>query len=419
MGWRSRLGKTLRRLGMKSEWKECTLGDITDLVIDHRGKTPKKLGGDWSKDSTHYRALSAKNIKTGQIVNPESIRFVEPKMYCRWMKDEVQRGDVFITSEAPFGQVLYWNSDEKIVLSQRLFGLRLSKRVCSQFVYYYMTSPAFQSELDARATGTTVFGLRQPELMKCKVNMPSCMEQRKIAAILSSLDDKIENNNAICRNLEEQADSLCDEWIGTENLDVEYKPLIDVADINSSTYSVREGWPCVNYLDTGSVTNGVVESFQRIDLSVASLPSRARRKAKRGDVLFSLVRPNQNHFGMLYEVPENLLVSTGFAVISSSDSRVSNALIFNLVTRINFVELMQGIGEQSVSTYPTIRPDDLGACMIPVSTSEKYVLMQRKLMSIYDEIGNIQCENKRLSDLRDALLPKLMRGEIDVDKVTV
>ena len=85
------------------EWKEYSLGDIVNLVIDYRGKTPLKLGGSWSQNG--YRALSAKNIKTGAIVNEDSIRFVDEELYRRWMKDEVQRGDIFVTSEAPFAQI--------------------------------------------------------------------------------------------------------------------------------------------------------------------------------------------------------------------------------------------------------------------------------------------------------------------------
>ena len=123
---------------MKSNWRAYPLGEITELVIDYRGKTPKKLGGDWSESG--YRALSAKNIKTGHIVQPDTIRFVSEEMYHKWMKDEIQRGDIIITSEAPFGQILYWDSEEKIVLSQRLFGVRVKEEHDSKFVYYYMTT---------------------------------------------------------------------------------------------------------------------------------------------------------------------------------------------------------------------------------------------------------------------------------------
>ena len=124
------------------------------------------------------------------------------------MKDEVKKGDIIITSEAPFGQVYYWNSDEKIVLSQRLFCLRVSNNVCPKYVYYYMTTSMFQAELNGRATGTTVIGLRQPELMKCRINLPPLRFQIQIASILSSLDDKIELNRRINDNLTRFASPL-------------------------------------------------------------------------------------------------------------------------------------------------------------------------------------------------------------------
>ena len=184
---------------MTSKWNQFALGEITELVIDYRGKTPKKLGGDWCDQG--YRALSAKNIKTGRIVQAETIRYIDKSLYRKWMKDEVQRGDILITSEAPFGQIFFWDSDEKIVLSQRLFCVRIKPEFDARFIYYYMATPEFQSELAGRATGTTVIGLRQPELMKCVIRCPEIQEQKAIAAILSSIDAKIIANEKINDNL--------------------------------------------------------------------------------------------------------------------------------------------------------------------------------------------------------------------------
>lgn len=199
MNWKKKSVRTWGRLGMKCNWKELTLGDVTELTIDYRGKTPKKLGGDWSQGG--YPVLSAKNIKTGQIVQQDTIRFLNEEMYHKWMKDEIQKGDIIVTSEAPFGQILYWNSDEKIVLGQRLFGVRIKEGYDSKFIYYYMTTTAFQAEMDSRATGTTVIGLRQPELMKCRLYCPNIDTQRRISKVLMGIDEKIVLNNKINNNL--------------------------------------------------------------------------------------------------------------------------------------------------------------------------------------------------------------------------
>lgn len=182
-----------------AEWNEYTVADVISTVIDYRGKTPKKLGGDWSDHG--YRALSAKNVKTGKIVNPDSIRYVSQELYSNWMKEEIEKEDILITSEAPFGQIYYWDSDEKIVLSQRLFAVRIRKEFYPKYIYFYMTSSAFQAELNSRATGTTVTGLRQPELLKCKILAPDYNEQKRIADILWSIEKKIDLNEEINNNL--------------------------------------------------------------------------------------------------------------------------------------------------------------------------------------------------------------------------
>lgn len=400
---------------MKSEWKELSLGEITELVIDYRGKTPKKLGGDWSESG--YRALSAKNIKTGHIVQPDTIRFVSEEMYHKWMKDEIQQGDIIITSEAPFGQILYWDSEEKIVLSQRLFGVRVKNEYDSRFVYYYMTTPDFQGEMDGRATGTTVVGLRQPELMKCVVHCPALETQKKIATILSSIDEKISMNERINENLLVQAQTIKKQWVATNEAGYEMLPLAEVATINPDTYSPKEAWEFVNYLDTSSITDGFVADIQHIVPSSEKLPSRARRKVAAGDVLFSTVRPNQNHFGIISDPLPNMLASTGFADIRSKNPLVCNELIYLCLTEGDFIEKMQQLAEQSTSTFPSIKPSDLGTCQIPCPKDGSSNVFNDTLKTLFSLIAANFRENNSLGAMRDALLPKLMSGELDVSDI--
>ena len=101
---------------------ESELGTLLDTIIDYRGKTPKKLKGEWA--SSGMPALSAKNIKKGKIVNQEAIRYVDKDLYSRWMKEEVKKGDILMTSEAPLGETFYVKNDDKLLLSQRLFAIR-------------------------------------------------------------------------------------------------------------------------------------------------------------------------------------------------------------------------------------------------------------------------------------------------------
>ena len=88
-----------------------------------------------------------------------------------------------------------------------------------------------------------------------------------------------------------------------------------IADINGSTYSPKEGWAFINYLDTGNITENHISEIQCLVAGVDKIPSRARRKVEPGDIVYSTVRPNQRHFGLVGDVPDNFLASTGFAVI--------------------------------------------------------------------------------------------------------
>ncbi len=81
----------------------------------------------------------------------------------------------------------------------------------------------------------------------------------------------------------------------------------DVCAINENSYSKNENWTFVNYLDTGNITANKIESIQRINTLKGKLPSRARRKVKTGSIIYSTVRPNQRHYGIIKSQPENFL----------------------------------------------------------------------------------------------------------------
>jgi type I restriction enzyme S subunit len=173
-----------------TKFKETTLENILSSVIDHRGLTPKKLGGDWSENGVP--AISAMNIKDGKIVKPETIRFVDELLFKKWMPEGIQLGDVILTSEAPLGEAYLVKSTDKYCLSQRLFALRPNENVLvGGYLFYFLTSPKGQTRLLERATGSTAKGIRQTELLKVVINYPEKEEQRKIAEVLSAVDEKI------------------------------------------------------------------------------------------------------------------------------------------------------------------------------------------------------------------------------------
>lgn len=132
-----------------------------------------------------------------------------------------------------------------------------------------------------------------------------------------------------------------------------------IVSTNQNTYSPKEDWQFVNYLDTGNITMNRVDEIQCINTLTDKLPSRARRKVKSNSIIYSTVRPNQLHYGIIKEHPENFLVSTGFAVIDVDFEKAVPDYIYYALTQQEVTEHLQAIAEQSVSAYPSIKPSDI------------------------------------------------------------
>ena len=194
-------------------------------------------------------------------------------------------------------------------------------------------------------------------------------------------------------------------------------PVSTVASLNPDTYSVKEKWPTVQYLDTSSITRGSLDSYQVIRPETEKLPSRARRKVIAGDIVYSTVRPNQEHYGILLSPEPNVLVSTGFAVIRSTNKNVCPELLYLFLTQPGLTQSLHQIAEQSVSTYPSIKVDDLGKLEIPVPSGDEATSLQEILKPLFETVDTSQRESRCLIELRNTLLPRLMSGEIDVSMV--
>lgn len=168
----------------------------------------------------------------------------------------------------------------------------------------------------------------------------------------------------------------------------------DVCKTNSSSYSNKDNWNFVNYLDTGNITCNVIDSVQYIDLTTEKLPSRARRKVKYNSIIYSTVRPNQRHYGIIKEQPDNFLVSTGFTVIDVDAQAINADYLFYALTQNDRVELLHAIAEQSVSAYPSIKASDIEDLEITIPDLET----QQKIVDVLSAIDNKIVNNTNINN---------------------
>lgn len=156
----------------------------------------------------------------------------------------------------------------------------------------------------------------------------------------------------------------------------------EIVKTNQSTYSPKENWQFVNYLDTGNITMNKIDEIQYINTAKDKLPSRAKRKVKTNSIIYSTVRPNQLHYGIIKEQPDNFLVSTGFTVIEVNYDKAVPDFIYYALTKQEVTEQLQAIAEQSVSAYPSLKPSDIENLefMLPdKKTQERIVAILRSI----------------------------------------
>jgi len=180
------------------------LEDCLDALIDYRGKTPEKT-------SSGIPLITAKIIKGGRIETPTE--FIAIDNYESWMRRGLpEAGDVVLTVEAPLGEVAQLGTD-KVALAQRVVTLRGKAGLLDNtYLLYLLQTEEMQDQLRARATGTTVLGIKQSELRKINVALPPIDAQIGAASILKSLDDRIALLRETNATLEAIAQALFKSW---------------------------------------------------------------------------------------------------------------------------------------------------------------------------------------------------------------
>lgn len=177
--------------------------------------------------------------------------------------------------------------------------------------------------------------------------------------------------------------------------------IAEIATTNDESISRDYNHLNIEYLDTGSITKNSIEGFQLFDLKEA--PSRAKRLVKNGDIIYSTVRPNQEHYGYINNPKANCVVSTGFCVIRTKDTCYSKFL-YHLLTQNKVRDYLHILGEQSASAYPSIKPIDIENLIIniPGEINEQKAIA-KVLTAFDDKIELLQAQNNTLETMTQTI----------------
>ncbi len=174
--------------------------------------------------------------------------------------------------------------------------------------------------------------------------------------------------------------------------------------INQNNYTKKDNYKKVCYLDTDNITNNRINAFLKIDLTKEKLPSRAKRKCSLNSIIYSSVRPNQRHFGIIKEIPKNFLVSTAFIVIDIIDlEKLDPNYLYYYITQDKITHYLQRIAECGTSSYPSITPLDFLNIKIKLYPLETQQKIARTLSILDQKIEN----NHKINELLHKILELL------------
>ncbi|WP_296560447.1 restriction endonuclease subunit S [uncultured Acetobacterium sp.] len=337
---------------------------------------------------------------------------LEEDKYC-------ENGDLLFAWSASFGPKI-WDG-EKVIYHYHIWKLEPSELVNKFFLYYWLLYS--REKMLSSMHGSVMGHLTKSSFENQQISLPQLLEQKNIAAILSSLDDKIELNRKINDNLEDQMQTI----FGS----VFYPELEAGNKVSLGDYLYikgRIGWKGLKkdeYLDDSGfrIINGESLTVKGIDWNKAGYISEERYAEspeimlQEGDILISK-DGTIGKIGYVNILDKPTAVASGiFVVRNLKPDEVSTVFIYCLFKSVYFNHFIASRTEGSV--IPHLYQKDFVTLEIPLLSEEQLRFFNESVTSLFELYFSNNTENIRLASLRDTLLPKLMSGELDVSEINL
>lgn len=394
------------------EWKECTIADIGTVV---GGATPS------TKDAANYENgtiawITPKDLSTFRgryIENGE--RNITESGFKSCSTQLLPPKTVLFSSRAPIGYVAI--AKNEVCTNQGFKSVIPYAETDPLFLYYLLKYN--KDAIEKMGSGTTFKEVSGNIMRNIAVKVPVKKEdQRRIAELLGSFDDKIEENEKINDNLYQQLDTIYRAsypYLPSDELPAGWNcvPLGTLCDSISIKHSFDK--EKLVFLNTGDIENG---HFLHSTYSlVQEMPGQAKKSIKTNDILYSEIRPINRHFAFVNFQADDYVVSTKLMVIRSRE--MDSRRLYHFLTTQDVINELQIEAESRSGTFPQIRFENIQRLPIIIAPPDIELQFTQVLKYYYNMIDSNIFENQYLATLRDSILPKLMSGEIDVSKLDI
>lgn len=395
------------RLGMKSEWKQVVLKD----VLTDKGYIRGPFGSALKRPDMLSTGVPVYEQQHA-IYNKRDFRFFVSKEKFEEMKRFMtQKDDLLISCSGTVGKVTIIRENDSVgIISQALLLLRVNRDVVlPQYLKYFFSSEKGYNAIISRSGGSVQVNISKRNVIEqIPILLPTVSTQQAIVDILQNIDEKIETNNAINENLEQQAQVLFDKMFG-KNSSIEWKQGV-LSDISIITMGQSPSGSSYNEDGDGMVFFQGRTDFGFRFPSQRLFTTEPKRIAEANDILMSVRAP----VGDLNIAAEKCCIGRGLGAIKSKDNHQSFVLytMFALKTQLNVFN-----GEGTV--FGSINRDSLNSMPIFIPSLEEMDKFESIVAPMDKMIRNNYEENCRLQALRDSLLPKLMSGEMDISEAII
>lgn len=401
-----------------SEWKEYRLGDLIDEIA--MGPFGSNIKVECFVDSG-VPVLNGSNLQ-GFRLNESTYNYVTPQKADSLGRANALRGDVVITHRGTLGQIVFIPDDskyERYVISQSQFRVKFKKDIDSQFIVYFFHSRNGQHLLLTNASQVGVPAIARPStsFKELKAILPPLSVQKKIAAILSSLDEKIETNRKINARLEELAQALFKSWF------IDFEPFGGKMPEDWTT-SAAENFFTIDIGKTPPRKETQWFSCRNNDVAWISISDMGKSGMFISTSSEMITEDAKTKFNIV-TVPKNTILlsfklTIGRVSIANTELTTNEAIacfrLNNFIEREFLYLFLKEYDYNSLGSTSSIAAAVNSKIIkrMPITMPTKQVLYEFSMLvcPLFDRIESLTKESARLATLRDTLLPKLMSGEI-------
>ncbi len=402
---------------MPNNWKTYKLSDIADITSSKR----IFLADYVDKGIPFYR--SKEIIEKANGLEISSNLFIDEDKYFDIKKKfgAPKNGDLLISAVGERAGIPYCvNDDGEFYFKDGnlIWFKNFKEEICSKFLYYFIRTEIGINLLESTMIGSAQRALTIVGLKNIQVNFPPIQEQKSIASILSAIDDKIENNLAINKTLEEMAMALYKHWF------VDFGPFQDGEFVDSELGRIPKGWEVKSVYDIANYINGAafkpselvdegkyVIKISELNGGITKNTGKSNKEVKpeqiinNGSVLFSWSATLDI---FLWDKGEALLNQHIFNVLPNGS--LSIEILYFLLK--NIIAHFKAIAADRATTMGHIKISHLKETFLAIPNKNHKQEFQKIIEPIFNQILENLTENQTLTQLRDTLLPKLISGEV-------